>query len=145
MEGGVAAAAVTARAVIQTPAQVEAGPERSEKLVEAWQWEKGEGSRSNGGSDAKIMTVSDKMWTCGNLDDMMIFLLRAERGFCILGESCPYDHGLDPVVIDGNINPYARPPPGLPSIGVPTLPPPPPPGMQTLTNKNEKPVVRLLL
>lgn len=41
----------------------------------------------------------------------------AERGFCILGESCPYDHGVDPLVIGGGLNPYPLglpPPPGLP-------------------------------
>ena len=42
----------------------------------------------------------------------------AERGFCILGESCPYDHGVDPLVIGGGLNPYP--------LG---LPPPPPPGL----------------
>lgn len=52
----------------------------------------------------------------------------AEKGFCILGESCPYDHGLDPLVIGGALNPYVHPPPGMGGpIGVPTLPPPPPP------------------
>ncbi len=51
-----------------------------------------------------------------------------EKGFCILGESCPYDHGLDPVVIGGSgLSPYGHPPPGMAGIAVPTLPPPPPP------------------
>ena len=48
----------------------------------------------------------------------------AGKGFCILGESCPYDHGLDPLVIGGNIPTYGHPPSAIPGIGVPTLHPP---------------------
>ena len=53
----------------------------------------------------------------------MLFFV-AEKGFCILGESCPYDHGLDPLVIGRGLPTY--PPTGIPGMGVPTLPPPPP-------------------
>jgi len=50
------------------------------------------------------------------------FCVLPEKGFCILGESCPYDHGLDPVVI-GSAYPHSTP--GINTIGVPTLPPAP--------------------
>ena len=43
----------------------------------------------------------------------------SEKGFCILGESCPYDHGRDPVVIGGGIHPYTPPPPLPPPLGMP--------------------------
>ena len=51
-------------------------------------------------------------------------VLFLEKGFCILGESCPYDHGVDPLVIGGNeINPFPPPPPlGLPPPGMPIPP-----------------------
>ena len=42
-----------------------------------------------------------------------------ERGMCLLGEQCPYDHGIDPLVITGPIPPY--PPPPFPM----SIPPPP--------------------
>ena len=48
---------------------------------------------------------------------MICLTFLAERGFCILGESCPYDHGVDPLVVGGGLNPYPLglpPPPGLP-------------------------------
>ena len=39
---------------------------------------------------------------------------------CILGQSCPYDHGVDPLVIGGNeISPFPPPPHGMP---LPTMP-----------------------
>ena len=38
---------------------------------------------------------------------------------CLLGEQCPYDHGIDPLVITGPIPPY--PPPPFPM----SIPPPP--------------------
>ncbi|XP_074865849.1 RNA-binding protein 27 isoform X2 [Carettochelys insculpta] len=49
-----------------------------------------------------------------------------ERGFCVLGDLCQFDHGNDPLVVDEvalpSMIPFPPPPPGLP-------PPPPPPGM----------------
>uniref|UniRef100_A0A8D0HBX3 RNA binding motif protein 27 n=1 Tax=Sphenodon punctatus TaxID=8508 RepID=A0A8D0HBX3_SPHPU len=48
-----------------------------------------------------------------------------ERGFCVLGDLCQFDHGNDPLVVDEVslpiMIPFPPPPPGLP--------PPPPPGM----------------
>ncbi|XP_023390690.1 RNA-binding protein 27 isoform X3 [Pteropus medius] len=48
-----------------------------------------------------------------------------ERGFCVLGDLCQFDHGNDPLVVDEvalpSMIPFPPPPPGLP--------PPPPPGM----------------
>lgn len=47
----------------------------------------------------------------------------AERGFCVLGDLCQFDHGNDPLVVDEvslpSMIPFPPPPPGLP----------PPPGM----------------
>ncbi|NXO01841.1 RBM27 protein, partial [Rhinopomastus cyanomelas] len=47
-----------------------------------------------------------------------------ERGFCVFGDLCPFDHGNDPLVVDEvslpSMIPFPPPPPGLP---------PPPPGM----------------
>ncbi|CAM5160048.1 unnamed protein product [Natator depressus] len=52
-----------------------------------------------------------------------------ERGFCVLGDLCQFDHGNDPLVVDEvslpSMIPFPPPPPGLP----PPPPPPPPPGM----------------
>uniref|UniRef100_A0A8C0H4D8 RNA binding motif protein 27 n=1 Tax=Chelonoidis abingdonii TaxID=106734 RepID=A0A8C0H4D8_CHEAB len=49
-----------------------------------------------------------------------------ERGFCVLGDLCQFDHGNDPLVVDEvslpSMIPFPPPPPGLP-------PPPPSPGM----------------
>ncbi|KAM6408864.1 RNA-binding protein 27-like isoform 1-T1 [Rhynochetos jubatus] len=46
-----------------------------------------------------------------------------ERGFCVLGDLCQFDHGNDPLVVDEvalpSIIPFPPPPPGIP----------PPPGM----------------
>ncbi|KFO93672.1 RNA-binding protein 27, partial [Buceros rhinoceros silvestris] len=46
-----------------------------------------------------------------------------ERGFCVFGDLCPFDHGNDPLVVDEvslpSMIPFPPPPPGLP----------PPPGM----------------
>ncbi|XP_064017764.1 RNA-binding protein 27 isoform X3 [Pogoniulus pusillus] len=47
-----------------------------------------------------------------------------ERGFCVFGDLCQFDHGSDPLVVDEvslpSMIPFPPPPPGLP---------PPPPGM----------------
>ncbi|NXW60157.1 RBM27 protein, partial [Eurystomus gularis] len=47
-----------------------------------------------------------------------------ERGFCVLGDLCQFDHGNDPLVVDEvslpSMIPFPPPPPGLP---------PPPPGL----------------
>ena len=52
--------------------------------------------------------------------DCIFSPLFAEKGFCMLGDQCPFDHGVDPVVIGNNI-PHAYPPP--PSmVGIPSLP-----------------------
>ncbi|XP_071951192.1 RNA-binding protein 26-like [Antedon mediterranea] len=49
-----------------------------------------------------------------------------EKGFCMRGELCPYDHGNDPVIVDDlNLPNMLRPPPPLPSQPPPTQPPPP--------------------
>ncbi|XP_062598259.1 RNA-binding protein 26-like, partial [Saccostrea cucullata] len=59
-----------------------------------------------------------------------------EKGFCMRGDLCPYDHGLDPVIVeDVSIPPppYVPGPPVIPSNGPPRMPgpgfvnrPPPP-------------------
>ncbi|XP_061754649.1 RNA-binding protein 27 isoform X1 [Nerophis ophidion] len=55
-----------------------------------------------------------------------------EKGFCVRGDLCPFDHGNDPLIVDDvslpNIIPFP-PPPVMPPAGLPRLPPitePPP-------------------
>ncbi|OXB53992.1 hypothetical protein ASZ78_009148 [Callipepla squamata] len=60
-----------------------------------------------------------------------------ERGFCVLGDLCQFDHGNDPLVVDEvslpSMIPFPPPPPGLP-------PPPGPPLTQSsLINNREQP------
>lgn len=43
-----------------------------------------------------------------------------EKGFCMLGDQCPFDHGVDPVVIGNNIPHTYPPPPSM--VGIPSLP-----------------------
>ncbi|XP_028277594.1 RNA-binding protein 27 [Parambassis ranga] len=76
-----------------------------------------------------------------------------EKGFCVRGDLCPFDHGNDPLVVDDvnlpNIIPFppppVMPPAGLPmppiteppaSLRMPSMPPfgqPPPPGVFPMT------------
>ncbi|XP_077402351.1 RNA-binding protein 27 isoform X2 [Vanacampus margaritifer] len=76
-----------------------------------------------------------------------------EKGFCVRGDLCPFDHGNDPLIVDDvnlpNIIPFP-PPPVIPPGGLPKPPPitepppslrippppygqPPPPGVFSLT------------
>ena len=55
-----------------------------------------------------------------------------EKGFCLLGENCPYDHGLDPLVVEAGG--FPPPPLNVPSTFLPPVPPqyfmvPPPPSL----------------
>ncbi|KAF3705639.1 RNA-binding protein 27 RNA-binding motif protein 27 [Channa argus] len=76
-----------------------------------------------------------------------------EKGFCVRGDLCPFDHGNDPLIVDDvnlpNMIPFppppVMPPAGLtmppiteppPSLRIPTMPPygqPPPPGIFPMT------------
>ncbi|XP_037544195.1 RNA-binding protein 27 [Nematolebias whitei] len=76
-----------------------------------------------------------------------------EKGFCVRGDLCPFDHGNDPLIVDDvnlpNIIPFppppVMPPTGLPmppitepppSLRMPSMPPygqPPPPGVFSMT------------
>jgi len=51
-----------------------------------------------------------------------------EKGYCMRGDLCPYDHGADPVVLEegelSSMLKFNRPPPGAPPVG------PPPPHMR---------------
>ncbi|XP_060891630.1 RNA-binding protein 26 isoform X1 [Labrus mixtus] len=54
-----------------------------------------------------------------------------EKGFCMRGDMCPFDHGSDPVVVEDvnlpNMMPFQPPPiPGVAAPPPPGLPPPPP-------------------
>ncbi|RWS31141.1 RNA-binding protein 26-like protein, partial [Leptotrombidium deliense] len=44
-----------------------------------------------------------------------------EKGFCMRGDTCPYDHGKDPVVLDGNVSSVVL---GLAANGAALLPTP---------------------
>ncbi|XP_018103484.1 RNA-binding protein 26 isoform X1 [Xenopus laevis] len=52
-----------------------------------------------------------------------------EKGFCMRGDMCPFDHGSDPVVVEDvnlpGILPFPAPPPVLEGPPPPGLPPPP--------------------
>lgn len=50
------------------------------------------------------------------MNNFSLFLF-TEKGMCLLGEQCPFDHGVDPVVITGPIPP-PYPPPHFP-LGIP--------------------------
>uniref|UniRef100_A0A3Q0S545 RNA binding motif protein 27 n=1 Tax=Amphilophus citrinellus TaxID=61819 RepID=A0A3Q0S545_AMPCI len=80
-----------------------------------------------------------------------------EKGFCVRGDHCPYDHGSDPLIVDDvslpNIIPFPPPPilppAGLPmppitepppSLRLPSMPPygqPPPPGVFPMTGEHQ--------
>lgn len=78
-----------------------------------------------------------------------------EKGFCVRGDLCPFDHGNDPLIVD-DVNlpsmipfppPPVMPPAGLPippitepppPLRMPSMPPygqPPPPGVFPMTSK----------
>ncbi|KAI7896574.1 uncharacterized protein EV154DRAFT_491488 [Mucor mucedo] len=51
-----------------------------------------------------------------------------EKGFCMRGDMCPYDHGMDRIIVDEGAGAYPGPfPPGgpIPPMGVRTVPPQP--------------------
>lgn len=67
--------------------------------------------------------VTEKKQRCKDYD---------EKGFCLLGENCPYDHGSDPLVVEGGG--FPPPPLNVPSTFLPPVPPqyfmvPPPPSL----------------
>ena len=67
--------------------------------------------------DVKIMMVSYNIsWFLVNVS----LLMSTEKGFCMLGDQCPFDHGVDPVVIGNNIPHTYPPPPSM--VGIPSLP-----------------------
>lgn len=61
----------------------------------------------------------------------LLFFSFSEKGFCMRGDMCPFDHGSDPVVVEDvilpNMLPFQPPPiPGVDPPPPPGLPPPPP-------------------
>ncbi|MGH0126525.1 UNVERIFIED_CONTAM: hypothetical protein FKN15_073855 [Acipenser sinensis] len=52
-----------------------------------------------------------------------------ERGFCVRGDLCPFDHGNDPLIVDDVTLPTMIPFPPPPGLLPPGLPMPPMPGM----------------
>lgn len=79
----------------------------------------------------------------GEETNFLFFFCYQEKGYCMRGDLCPYDHGIDPVVLEdvelSSVLTYNRPPPSGPSVGPPvgvsnlTAPPPhmrgPPPSL----------------
>lgn len=47
------------------------------------------------------------------------FMLGAEKGLCMRGELCPFDHGTDPVVLEDVVIPGVTAPPGPYSQSLP--------------------------
>uniref|UniRef100_A0AAZ3S7C2 RNA binding motif protein 26 n=1 Tax=Oncorhynchus tshawytscha TaxID=74940 RepID=A0AAZ3S7C2_ONCTS len=70
-----------------------------------------------------------------------------EKGFCMRGDICPFDHGIDPVVVeDVNLPNMFQAPPPIPGVAQPPpgLPPPPgPPPLLTPPPVNLRPPVPL--
>uniref|UniRef100_A0A8C7IWC5 RNA binding motif protein 26 n=1 Tax=Oncorhynchus kisutch TaxID=8019 RepID=A0A8C7IWC5_ONCKI len=70
-----------------------------------------------------------------------------EKGFCMRGDICPFDHGIDPVVVeDVNLPNMFQAPPPIPGVAQPPpgLPPPPgPPPLMTPPPVNLRPPVPL--
>lgn len=87
--------------------------------------------------------------------DMHVSLPHTEKGFCVRGDLCPFDHGNDPLIVD-DVNlpsmipfppPPVMPPAGLPMppiteppppLRMPAMPPygqPPPPGVFPMTGE----------
>lgn len=84
-----------------------------------------------------------------------VFFAQTEKGFCVLGDLCPFDHGSDPLIVDDVTLPKmipfppppVMPPGGLPmppitepppSLRMPAMPPysqPPPPGVFPMTGE----------
>ena len=129
-----AAAALIVTLVLVPPAVTRPWQERDERpldLLGEWPKEKEEETlqmMERRSKDARTTTVSGSSSFVVSYDHHSHFSpseRTTEKGFCILGENCPYDHGLDPLVIGG---PYVHPQAGMPPIGVPTLPSQPPPG-----------------
>lgn len=56
-----------------------------------------------------------------------------EKGYCMRGDLCPYDHGADPVVLEegelSSMLKFNRPPPGAPPVGPPPHMRGPPPSL----------------
>uniref|UniRef100_A0A674N737 RNA binding motif protein 26 n=1 Tax=Takifugu rubripes TaxID=31033 RepID=A0A674N737_TAKRU len=70
-----------------------------------------------------------------------------EKGLCMRGDMCPFDHGSDPVVVEDvnlpNIMSF-QPPPQIPGVEPPPppgLPPPPPPPLMNAPPVNLRPPV----
>ncbi|KAM9396199.1 RNA-binding protein 26 isoform 1-T1 [Salvelinus alpinus] len=70
-----------------------------------------------------------------------------EKGFCMRGDICPFDHGIDPVVVeDVNLPNMFQAPPPIPGVAQPPpgLPPPPgPPPLMTPPPVNLRPPVSM--
>lgn len=69
-----------------------------------------------------------------------------EKGLCMRGDMCPFDHGSDPVVVeDVNLpNMLSFQPPQIPGVEPPPppgLPPPPPPPLMNAPPVNLRPPV----
>ncbi|XP_045894908.1 RNA-binding protein 27 isoform X3 [Micropterus dolomieu] len=68
-----------------------------------------------------------------------------EKGFCVRGDLCPFDHGNDPLIVDDvnlpNMIPFP-PPPVMPPVGLPMPPitePPPPLRMPSMPPYGQPP------
>uniref|UniRef100_H3CVQ6 RNA binding motif protein 26 n=1 Tax=Tetraodon nigroviridis TaxID=99883 RepID=H3CVQ6_TETNG len=67
-----------------------------------------------------------------------------EKGLCMRGDMCPFDHGSDPVVVEDVNLPNMLSPPQIPGVEPPPppgLPPPPPPPLMGAPPMNLRPPV----
>lgn len=63
-------------------------------------------SKVNSGFGIKMKKSTKQLWS-------FFFLFIKEKGFCMRGDLCPYDHGLDPVIVEDVSIP---PPPYVPGM-----------------------------
>lgn len=104
----------------------------------------------NRGSDAGTMMViiqSSLHLKCILMEYWLVLFCSLEKGLCMRGDMCPFDHGSDPVVVEDvnlpNIMSF-QPPPQIPGVEPPPppgLPPPPPPPLMNAPPVNLRPPV----
>ena len=121
----------------------------SSRLTPGASGEGGEGTTDGGkkdGSETKKQRCKDydgkfnlvSTYVCQDLPPSLPSppsLSPSEKGFCMLGDQCPFDHGIDPVVIGNNIPHSYPPPPSM--VAMPSLPltkPGQPPTVDTHTH-----------
>lgn len=83
---------------------------------------------NHGDTDMRLSTTSQSIQSVVNMKDGLTTKRRCqdydEKGYCMKGELCPYDHGSDPVVLEDVTLPQVL---SFPTSNNQSIPPPPPP------------------